>query len=135
MTAKQKRAPAKSALQTAKLIAAYRLLSIFQAPFGFVFWLIEQRKAWLQDRIDNEKSGSLSPLGKEKRPLGRKSGIEQRKEEIDSPPSAVKSDPLLDFLRTPSLVTFFNASKLISPAEPALKQKPKMNTKTKTAEE
>jgi len=31
----------------------YHALSLVQAPFGFVFWLIEQRKARLQDRIEN----------------------------------------------------------------------------------
>jgi hypothetical protein len=35
-------------------VAAYRMLAFLQAPFGFVFWLIEQRKARLQDRIDNQ---------------------------------------------------------------------------------
>jgi hypothetical protein len=29
-------------------------LDLLQAPFRFVFWLIEQRKAWLRDQIDNE---------------------------------------------------------------------------------
>ena len=43
-----------SALKTTELIGAYHLLHLLQAPFGFVFWLIEQRKARLQDRIDSE---------------------------------------------------------------------------------
>jgi hypothetical protein len=34
-----------TALKTAELLIAYRLLAILQAPFGFVFWRIEQRKA------------------------------------------------------------------------------------------
>jgi hypothetical protein len=46
----------RTALKTAELIRAYHLLHLLQAPFGFVFWLIEQRKATLQDRIDNERS-------------------------------------------------------------------------------
>lgn len=32
----------------------YRLLVIVQAPFGYVFWFIEQCKARIQDRIANE---------------------------------------------------------------------------------
>jgi hypothetical protein len=31
------------------------VLSVLQAPFGFVFWLIEQHKAKLQDCIENER--------------------------------------------------------------------------------
>jgi len=53
---KQKRAPAKSALRNAELLAAYRVLGILQAPFRFVFWKIEQIKGRLQDRFDNERS-------------------------------------------------------------------------------
>jgi hypothetical protein len=33
----------------------YHALDFVQAPFGIVFWLIEQCKARLQDRIDNER--------------------------------------------------------------------------------
>ena len=33
--------------------AEYHALDFVQAPFRFVFWLIEQRKARLQDRISN----------------------------------------------------------------------------------
>jgi hypothetical protein len=36
--------------------AAYYALDLLQVPFGFAFWLIEQRKARLQDRIANEQS-------------------------------------------------------------------------------
>ena len=54
---KQKRAPAKSALRIAELMRAYRLLAFLQAPFAFAFWHIEQRKARLQDRIENERDG------------------------------------------------------------------------------
>jgi hypothetical protein len=53
---KQKRAPAKSALRSAELLAAYRVLTILQAPFRFVFWKIEQVKGGLQDCFDNERS-------------------------------------------------------------------------------
>jgi hypothetical protein len=35
--------------------AQYQALAVLQAPFAFMFWLIEQRKARLQDRIDNEE--------------------------------------------------------------------------------
>ena len=45
-----------TALKTAELSVAYRLLSILQAPFDFMFWLIEQHKARLMDRIENERS-------------------------------------------------------------------------------
>jgi len=53
---KQKRAPAKSALQKLQLQTAYHALDLVQAPFGLVFWKIEQLKGRLQDRIDNEGS-------------------------------------------------------------------------------
>ena len=33
--------------------AEYHALDLVQTPFGFVFWLIEQRKAWLQDLLAN----------------------------------------------------------------------------------
>ena len=45
-----------TALKTAELETAYRLLAFLQAPFGFLFWLIEQRKARLQDRIADERT-------------------------------------------------------------------------------
>jgi hypothetical protein len=32
-------------LKTAELMTAYRVLAFLQAPFGFVFWKIEQAKA------------------------------------------------------------------------------------------
>jgi hypothetical protein len=46
----------RTALKTAELKAAYCVLSFLQAPFSLAFWRIEQRKARLQDRIDNEGS-------------------------------------------------------------------------------
>jgi hypothetical protein len=45
-----------TALKTVERLTAYHTLHFLQAPFGFVFWLIEQRKAQLQDQIDNEES-------------------------------------------------------------------------------
>jgi hypothetical protein len=37
--------------------ARYHALHLLQAPFGFAFWVIEQHKSRLQDRIANERSG------------------------------------------------------------------------------
>ena len=54
-----RKAPGELASKTGrKLItkAEYHALRLVQLPFGFVFWLIEKRKAWLQDRIDNRRS-------------------------------------------------------------------------------
>jgi len=42
---KQERRLYETALRNAQLAAAYRLLAFSQAPFGFVFWKVEQRKA------------------------------------------------------------------------------------------
>jgi hypothetical protein len=57
MTAgKQKRRRCWTALRNTQLSIAYRALDVLQAPFGFVFWLFEQRKAKLQDCIENERS-------------------------------------------------------------------------------
>jgi hypothetical protein len=53
---KQKRRLCGTALRKLRLLGAYRLLSLFQGPFGFVFWFIEQRIAMLQDRFDHERS-------------------------------------------------------------------------------
>ena len=36
--------------------AAYHALDLIQAPFEFLFWVIEQRKAWLQDKLANERN-------------------------------------------------------------------------------
>lgn len=36
--------------------AKYHALDLLQAPFRFVFWHIEQAKARIQDRIENERS-------------------------------------------------------------------------------
>ncbi len=50
---KQKRAAAKGALRKLQLLRAYHALDLLQAPFGFVFWLIEQRKAHID--IERER--------------------------------------------------------------------------------
>jgi len=36
-----------------RLPVGYRLLALLQAPFGKIFWLIEQRKARIQDQVAN----------------------------------------------------------------------------------
>jgi len=50
---KAKRAPAKSALRKLRLLGAYRLFSLLQAPVGFMFWLIEQRRWRIVDEIES----------------------------------------------------------------------------------
>jgi hypothetical protein len=52
---KAKRRLCPAALRKLRLLGAYRLLCILQAPFGFAFWFIEQRRWRLADRIDNEE--------------------------------------------------------------------------------
>lgn len=52
---KKKRGPAKTALQSAKLPMGYHALCFVQRPFGSVFWRIEQCKARIQDRVENER--------------------------------------------------------------------------------
>jgi len=47
----------RTALQKVQLLRAYHTLDLRQAPFGFVFWLLEQRKAKLQDCIENGRHG------------------------------------------------------------------------------
>ena len=51
---KAKRGLCRTALQVAQLQSEYHALRLLQAPFAYVFWLIEQRRAWLQDRLANE---------------------------------------------------------------------------------
>ena len=51
-----KRAPAKSALRNLRLIAGYSLFSLLQAPFGFMFWSIEQRRSRLEDEIERRQT-------------------------------------------------------------------------------
>jgi len=53
---KAKRAPAKSALELIELRLEYWLLDFLQVPFAYVFWLIEQRKSRLNDRLENVRS-------------------------------------------------------------------------------
>ena len=53
---KRKRAPAKSALPKLRLLATYRVAAVFATTFGWPFWLSEQWRRRLQDRIDNERS-------------------------------------------------------------------------------
>jgi hypothetical protein len=38
-----------------RLPVGYQILALVQAPFGYVFWLLEQLKARIQDRIENER--------------------------------------------------------------------------------
>jgi len=45
------------ALRKLTMELAYHALDFVQAPVGSVFWLIEQRKARLQDQIENERNG------------------------------------------------------------------------------
>jgi hypothetical protein len=58
MITRQKKRPALASKPGVKLTTsvAYHALDLVQAPFGFVFWKIEQLKAGLQDKIENERS-------------------------------------------------------------------------------
>jgi hypothetical protein len=40
-----------------RLPLGYHLLALVQAPFGYVFWFLEQRKARFEDHMGNERSG------------------------------------------------------------------------------
>jgi hypothetical protein len=40
-----------------RLLATYRVAAIFAITFGWPFWLSEQWRGRLQDRIDNERKG------------------------------------------------------------------------------
>jgi hypothetical protein len=40
-------------LRKLRLLAAYHFLSVVQAPFGSVFWVIERRKGRIADRLTN----------------------------------------------------------------------------------
>ena len=57
MSAPPKKKLCPTAPQIIKLPLSYRLLELAQAPFGFVFWFIEERKSRLDDHIANEQSG------------------------------------------------------------------------------
>jgi hypothetical protein len=50
---KAKRRLWRTALQELRLSAAYHALNLVQAPFGFVFWKIEQATARLRDKIES----------------------------------------------------------------------------------
>ena len=52
----KERGLAEVALQRTKLPTSYQALRLVQRPFGWVFWFIEQRKAQIQDRFENERS-------------------------------------------------------------------------------
>jgi hypothetical protein len=56
-----KKARGKLASKTARKLltnsAKYHALDLLQTPSRFVFWRIEQAKARIQDRIENERSG------------------------------------------------------------------------------
>jgi hypothetical protein len=41
-----------------RLPVGYQILALVQAPFGYVFWFLEQRKARIRDRIENGMNGS-----------------------------------------------------------------------------
>jgi hypothetical protein len=45
-----------TALQTAELLGAYRLLSFLQAPFAWIFWALEKRIAALDIQIEKLRS-------------------------------------------------------------------------------
>ena len=55
---KKKRGPAKTALRNAKLNVSYHVVASFANLFGALFWLFEQRRGKLLDRIDNERSAN-----------------------------------------------------------------------------
>jgi hypothetical protein len=55
-TPKAKRGLCRTALQVFEWQLEYHVLDSLQAPFAYAFWLIEQRKARLQDRLENERS-------------------------------------------------------------------------------
>jgi hypothetical protein len=48
---KNERGLCRTALQRLQVRQAYRLLSVLQAPFGFVFWKIEQLKGQIEGRL------------------------------------------------------------------------------------
>jgi hypothetical protein len=50
---KKKRRLSWTTLKTAELTTIYRVLDFLQAPFGFIFWRIEQRKAHID--IERER--------------------------------------------------------------------------------
>jgi hypothetical protein len=57
---KSKRAPAKSALRNAELLAAYHLAASHAKLFERPFWFFEQRRVRLMDQLENEKPVAMS---------------------------------------------------------------------------
>jgi hypothetical protein len=53
---KAKRAPAKTALRKLRFLAAYRIAPLLATTSGWPFWLSEQLRGRVADRIDNERS-------------------------------------------------------------------------------
>lgn len=53
---KQKRGLCRTALQTVKLQAGYLAVAFLANIFGMSFWLFEQKRTSLLDRIDNQRS-------------------------------------------------------------------------------
>ena len=51
---KQRRAPAKSALQTAQLRISYHASAILATIFGATFWFFEHKRPRILDRFANE---------------------------------------------------------------------------------
>lgn len=51
----KRRAPALAANRgvNLRLRLAYHLLCLVQAPFEYVFWFLEQRKAQIADKLEN----------------------------------------------------------------------------------
>lgn len=61
MSASPKKAPGKSRSNAGRELATvleFHALALVQRPFRSIFWLIERRKGRLQDRYENERSGS-----------------------------------------------------------------------------
>jgi hypothetical protein len=60
MNSPSKKAPGELASKTGRRLltnsAKYHALDLLQAPSRFLFWRIEQAKARIQDRIENERS-------------------------------------------------------------------------------
>jgi hypothetical protein len=58
MSGPKRSAPGREIAGAAKLrlLAAYRVAAVFATTFGWPFWLSEQWRGRLQDRIANERS-------------------------------------------------------------------------------
>jgi hypothetical protein len=55
MRAKKEKARSVCYRANKRLPVGYQILALVQAPFGYVFWFLEQRKARIQDQIENER--------------------------------------------------------------------------------